>query len=46
LDIEAAEEMLQAVSVLERKQILDALAGGNAAKQAVIQEIYRKLKDA
>jgi len=46
LDIEAAEEMLGAGSVLERKQILEALSEGDETKKALLQEIYKKLKEA
>ena len=46
LDIEVAEEMLGAGSVLERKQILEALSEGDETKKALLQEIYKKLKEA
>lgn len=43
-DIEAAEEMLKAGSLKERKQILEELSEGSEEKKALIQEIYSKMK--
>lgn len=43
-DVEAAEEMLKAGSLKERKQILEELSEGSEEKKALIQEIYSKMK--
>lgn len=45
LDVEAAQEMMEASSVLERKQILDALSQGDQEKKVLLQEIYKILKE-
>ncbi|HQT25589.1 MAG TPA: hypothetical protein PLK99_03215 [Burkholderiales bacterium] len=46
MDIEAAEELLKAGGVLERRQLLQALSEGDEAKKALLLEIYAKLKGA
>ena len=45
LDVEAAEEMIRAGGVLERKKILAEMSEGNEEKKALLEEIYKKLKE-